>query len=122
MLGWIRKMFRIKGNVSLRKYHTGALRRLRIFFASASPSNDTVIDLLALRTQQSLRELKSRHYRIKLLLLNAKKVYSFLTGLLNKCCKMNNTQDFLECINEWDCCTEDSIKENYFFHSLIKPA
>ena len=28
--------------------------------------------------------------RVQLLLLNAKKVYSFFTALLNKCCKMYN--------------------------------
>jgi hypothetical protein len=40
---------------------------------------------LALRTRGSPHEIKLIHYRTKLLLLNAKKVYSFLTGLLNKC-------------------------------------
>jgi hypothetical protein len=75
VLGWIRKMVRIKGNVSIREYHAGYTENAgnTLFVASALPRNDAVISLicLALRTQRSLREFKLIHYRIKLLLLNA---------------------------------------------------
>ena len=35
---------------------------------------------------------------------------------------MYNQEHFWECIGEQGSCTDESLKGNYFFHSLIKPA
>jgi hypothetical protein len=80
VLDWIRNMAGIIGDVSIGRYDAGYRGNTRNMFP----------DLLCSVNQQALRELQLGHYLIKLLLLNVKKVNSFLTTLLNKCSKSYN--------------------------------